>query len=87
MCVAGPALFKPPHMLYNVQHCSPEVLRAHSGEPSTQIDARAQDMWSIGSLLLCTLTQGTWFPPRDRVGDELVEDMQALHGAWVSSCM
>lgn len=92
MCIAGPAFLKPAHMLYNMQHCSPELLNASTDALKTRIDARAQDMWSTGSLLLYTLTQRSWFTPPHQDEDqecaraELVQDMTDLHGAWVSSC-
>ena len=91
MCIAGPAFLKPAHMLYNMQHCSPELLEASINALSTRIDARAQDIWSTGSLLLYTLTQRSWFTPHQNEDQEyaraeLVQDMKALHGAWVSSC-
>lgn len=86
MCIAGPGFHKPAFMCYNLQHGSPELLRAHSGDVTLQIDALAQDLWSIGSLVLFTLTQRAWFAPKRLIaGDELAEAVKALHDAWVSS--
>ena len=78
-----------PYMLYNLEHCSPEVLTAHSGQLNTRIDAQAQDMWGVGSLFLYTLTQRTWFVPELEgfAAEEVVAGMQALHAAWVSRHM
>lgn len=86
MCIAGPAFRKPAFMSYNLQHGSPELVKAHSGGVTLQIDAQAQDLWSIGSLLLFTLTQRAWFAPTGPVvGHELAEAVKAFHEAWVSS--
>ena len=73
-------------MSYNLQHGSPELVKAHSGGVTLQIDAQAQDLWSIGSLLLFTLTQRAWFAPTGPiVGHELAEAVKAFREAWVSS--
>ena len=78
-------MLKPAYMQFNLEHCSPEVLTAYSGNFNARIDAQAQDMWGIGSLFLYTLTQRAWFvPDLEDFEGELVADMQALHAAWVS---
>ena len=86
---AGMCSEQPQHLQFNVQFASMETIAAflanqgRRSKAGVEMDARAHDVWAVGSLFVYILTQDRqWFAPA--AGDDT--DMQTfeLRKEWVS---
>lgn len=73
------------NLTYSRDCTCPEIARAEAagGDSQEYIQAVAQDVWSLGYLLLHLLTDSIYFTKRNSSPGQEWHDLVSLHNDWV----